>query len=297
MASESTAAPGTGLLGEARTRALLSAVLQQSAADEVEGVLEVGGEALTRFAHNAIHQNVVEAGATLEIRAAFGRRVGVASTNDLSPAGIERVVRQAEALARQAPEKPERPGLPDPAEWTAARPETAIPAYDEAAAGASPWQRAEAVGQICRRLAETGLWASGALSTSAGEFALLNSKGLFAYAPATEVGLTFVVESPTGDNSTYAQAVGWRWSQIDPQALADDAIRRAGAGKQPRVAPAGDYPVVLEPYAVVNLLEALSEAGMGALAVQEDRSWMNGRLGQRCLSHQLTLCDDAYDVD
>lgn len=34
---------------------------------------------------------------------------------------------------------------------------------------------------------------------------------------------------------------------------------------------------------------------MGALPVQEERSWMNGRLGQRCLSPLLTILDDAYD--
>ena len=52
---------------------------------------------------------------------------------------------------------------------------------------------------------------------------------------------------------------------------------------------------MLEPYAVASLLEAMAEAGMGALAVQEERSWMNGRMGQRCLSPEVTILDDAHD--
>jgi predicted Zn-dependent protease len=46
---------------------------------------------------------------------------------------------------------------------------------------------------------------------------------------------------------------------------------------------------------VVNLLEVFSAAGMGALAVQEGRSWMNGRLGQPCLSPRISITDDALD--
>jgi predicted Zn-dependent protease len=45
------------------------------------------------------------------------------------------------------------------------------------------------------------------------------------------------------------------------------------------------------------LLDALAEAGMGALAVQEARSWMNGRLGAPCLAPALTISDDAFDPD
>jgi predicted Zn-dependent protease len=282
------------MLGEQGARGVLEQVLRWSDAHETEAVLTTSSEALTRFAHNSIHQNVAEADAELQVRLAYGRRVGVASTNDLRPAGLQRAFAAARDQARHLPEAAEWPGLPDPAELP---PPEAAPAqaFDPAVPAASAESRAAAVGAICDQARAGGLLASGAFGTRYGETAVLNSHGLFAYAPATEVDLTFVVEQPSERASAYAQIAGWQLNQLDAPALAADACRRAHDARGPRRVPAGEYPVVLEPYAVVTLLEALSEAGMGALAVQEERSWMNGRFGQRCLAPELTIWDDAFD--
>jgi len=285
-----------GLLGRGATRGLLEDVLRLSPADETEVALESESAALTRFAHNVIHQNVAEFEAGLEVRAVFSGRVGTASTNDLTPAGLERVVSQACDMARHLPAQPDWPGLAEPAPAAAGAAQPApVLAFDEAVAGLSPAARAQPVLEICRAARGEKLLASGAFSTSYGESAVLNSRGLFAYAPATQVDLTFVVEQPEERASAYAHAVGWRLAQAGAERLASETVRRALASRQPRPMAAGEYPVVLEPYAFATLLEALSEAGMGALPVQEERSWMNERLGQRCLSPQLTILDDAYD--
>src|ERR1700682_4325280 len=103
-----------GLLGESRTRAVLEQVLRLSPADETEAALDTDNAALTRFAHNVIHQNVSETQANLEVRVVFGRRVGAANTNDLSPAGVQRALDQACALAQHLPDNPDWPGLADP---------------------------------------------------------------------------------------------------------------------------------------------------------------------------------------
>ncbi len=288
-----------GLLGEQRTQAILQSVLQAAAPSgpgaEVEASLTTSAEALTRFAHSAIHQNVAEFDAELDIRVALGRRVGTAATNDLSQTGIERAVALAMTEAQHVPEQAEWLGLPDPARFPATP--APVAAFDDAVAAASPKSRAALVGELCRAATGNGLLASGALSTNYGESAILNSRGLWAYAPNTEVGLTFVLEQPEAGASAYAHAAGWRLEQLDTPRLTADAVRRALAGRQPRRVAAGEYPVVLEPYAVVPLLDALAEAGMGALAVQETRSWMNGRLGRRCLAPTLSIADDAFDPD
>jgi PmbA protein len=285
-----------GLLGSNAVRALLEQVLRLSPADETEVALETETAALTRFAHNVIHQNVAEIDAGLEVRVVYSQRVGTSSTNDLSGAGLERAVAQACELARHLPEQADWPGLADPAGALAgvARPEPVL-AFDDSVAGLSPAAHAQPVLEVCRAAQVERLLASGAFSTSYGESAVLNSRGLFAYAPSTRVDLTFVVEQPDERASAYAHAAGWRLSQVSAERLAAETVRRAQASRSPRPIAAGEYPVVLDPYAFVTLLEAMSEAGMGALPVQEDRSWMNGRLGQRCLSPQLTILDDAYD--
>lgn len=285
----------TGLLGEAQTRATLEQVLRLSPADETEAALESGNAALTRFAHNVIHQNVSETHASLEVRVVFGLRVGAADTNDLSANGIQRTVDQACALAQHLPDNPDWPGLADP--LPAAGPDDPQPvlAFDEAVAGLTPAARARTVAEVCRAAHSEQLLASGAFSSSYGESAVINSHGLFAYAPATEIDLTFVVEQPDEKASAYGHAIGWQMAQVGVDSLALETVRRAKASRRPRPVPAGEYPVVLDPYAVASLLESLAEAGMGALPVQEERSWMNGRLGRRCFSPDLTILDDAYD--
>ena len=263
--------------------------MRLSEADETEAILSAADEALTRFAHNVIHQNVAEVDATLEVRAAFGTRVGIASTNDLSPAGIERATRQAGEIARHLPENPYWPGFPDP------RPLPKVTAYDQAVVSMTPELRARLVGDICRAARSSQLLASGGFSTGQEEYAVMNSKGLFAYAPSTPIELTFVMERLEESASAYVSATGWKLGQIDVEGLKRTAIDRAIRDRRPRAIRAGEYPVVLEPYAAVTLLEALAEDGMGALAVQEDRSWMNGRFGQPCLSPLITITDDALD--
>jgi predicted Zn-dependent protease len=57
--------------------------------------------------------------------------------------------------------------------------------------------------------------------------------------------------------------------------------------------PPGDYPVVLEPYAVVDIADMLGYLGFSALAVQEERSFFEP--GKRIGSDLVTLTDDASD--
>ena len=63
-----------GLLGEQPAQRLLQSVLaaaeRQAPTAEVEASLTTSAEALTRFAHSAIHQNVAEYDAELEVRVA-----------------------------------------------------------------------------------------------------------------------------------------------------------------------------------------------------------------------------------
>jgi PmbA protein len=278
-----------GLVGQAQIKDLLGHVLLLSEAKDTEVVLEVSNEFLTRFARNEIHQNVAETNLSLEVRAAFGSSVGMASTNDLSPSGLARVVDQACTVARHLPPKPHWPGFAEP------QPVPDVLAYDEAVVAMTPEARARMAGDIFHAAHTQHLLASGALATQQIEYAVMNSKGLFAYAPRTQVDLHFVVEHPNEAASAYAHAIGWRLAQLDTETLTQATIQRALAARNPRRIKADNYPVLLEPYAVVNLIEALSWAGMGAMAVQEGRSWMNGRIGQPCLSPLISITDDAFD--
>jgi predicted Zn-dependent protease len=267
---------------------LLKRVLSFSSADETEAVLLGLEEQLTRFANNTIHQNVAEANRYVAVRATLGKRVGVAATNDLTDAGLERAVEAAIAAAKLQPENPDFPGLPQPVNV----PE--IVAFDQATADCTPTKRAEDVRVVCQRAEEEGCVAAGAFRTGVQEWAVANSHDLFIYHPTTEADLTVVVM--TEDSSGFAQDASWKVAEVDVAASGEEAINKALRSRNPRPMEPGVYPVVLEPYAVHEILSSLCYAA-GANAVQEGRSWMSGRQGEGLMSPLISVWDDGLATD
>jgi len=278
------------MIGQKQTEILLEQVLSLSSADETEAML-LGLEAqLTRFANNTIHQHVAETNHYVVVRAALGKRVGIGATNDLTDAGLERAVEAAIAAAKLQPENPGFPGLPEPAGAPAGV------AFDEATAGCSPAERAQDVSVVCRKAEEAGCIAAGAFRTATHELAVANNHGLFAYHPATEADVTTVVM--TGDNASsgFAEDASWKVKEVDVVALGEEALEKALRSRDPQPIEPGTYPVVLEPYATHDLLATLAFAA-GALPVQEGRSWMSGRRGERLMSPLISIRDDGLDPD
>lgn len=97
----------SGMLGRQNARRLLEGVFSRSQADQTEAVLTIERLALTRFADSYIHQNVSTETPVLTVRAVLGARVGIASTTRLDDASIARVLDDATAIARYAPENEE----------------------------------------------------------------------------------------------------------------------------------------------------------------------------------------------
>jgi predicted Zn-dependent protease len=280
----------TFVLREKGVRELLERVLALSPADETEVSLSAVDESLTRFANNAIHQNVAESDASLQVRAVLGRKVGAASTNDFSPASLARIVETACEIARHQPDNPDFPGLPNP------RPIRQVASFDEAAAAASPEFRARAVAEVCKQASASTAVAAGAFSTASIETAIANSRGVWAYHPSTSVDFTLVITNDE-DGTGYAHGTSWRLDRVNTAALGVEALQKSLAARGPRLIPPGEYPVIFEPYAMADILENLAADGMGALAVQEGRSWMNGRIGRAALSPLISIWDDGLDLD
>ena len=59
---------------------------------DIEAMIDVSSDALTRFANNAIHQNVAERTVHLSVRPVIEGRTARAATNRLDAEGIKRVV-------------------------------------------------------------------------------------------------------------------------------------------------------------------------------------------------------------
>jgi PmbA protein len=279
---------GTTVQGKQKTIELMKDILRRSGAEQTEVIVMGTDEQLTRFANNEIHQNVSETNVTITVRVAQGKRVGIATTNDLSPDGLDRVVQMAQDVVTVQPENPNFPGFPDAPEADA------ISAFDDATAKYSPEGRARAVGVICQRAQQAGLNAAGAFSTAINELGVANSLGVLAYHAGTVADIVTVVMSE--DSSGYASERAWQVGRLDIAAMGSEAVNKALKSQNPRDLEPGTYAVVLEPYASQDLLQMLGFTGMGALAYQEGRSWMNDRLDQQVMAPSISIWDDGLDT-
>jgi PmbA protein len=275
------------MFGERHAKELCDQVLKQSGSDAVEVMLSFGDSALTRFANNTIHQNVAERNANIIVRCHVDQRLGTAITNRLDEKGLVETVEKARSNARASAVDPDHVGLAEPANY-----ET-VGSYDQATAELSPATRAQEVGVVCRIAAEKGLNASGAFSSGAEEVAFANSQGLFAYHAATKADFQTVVMSEDSSSRTHQSA--WRAADIPVTRLGIEAIDKAEKGRNPRDIEPGAYTVILDHYVTEDLLNGLNFYGMGAQAVQEGRSWMNDRLGEKVMSEMISIWDDGLD--
>ncbi len=134
---------------------ILEDALSFRQADDLELSLHGEVETNTRFANNAITQNTAQKNVTLDVTAAFGQKVGSASTNRLDADSLREVVTRAEQIALHA--EPDTEYLPPvgPSEYM----ET--PAYDEATATATPQTRAEVVQASAEFFDQHGLQLAG----------------------------------------------------------------------------------------------------------------------------------------
>ena len=256
-------------------------------ATEAEALVMTEDAALTRFANSQIHQNVAETNVAINLRYVVGKRVGVASSGRTDDEGLRRLVEQASAIAGVVEELEDWGGLPEPTSV-----EEVTAAYAPATADASPELRAEGVRAVIAAADDAGVTAYGSFSTGTETVAVANSKGIRTGGTRTVSQLLTVSMGPDGGTG-YAEQAAVDATTIDAAAIGRQASQTARASANAVALDAGDYPVVLEEYAVVDLLDMLGYLGFSALAVQEERSFVE--LGKRVGSELVTIVDDGRD--
>jgi predicted Zn-dependent protease len=270
--------------------ALAESLLHDAAregATEAEVLVVAESSALTRFANSEIHQNVAETSATINLRVAIGKRVGVASSGRTDSDGLRTLAANATAIARNVEELADWAGLPEPGPIPI-RPT----AFAAGTADATPEFRAEAVRAVISAADDAGVTAYGSFATAAETIAVANSNGVRAIEDRTFSQLLTVHMAP-GGGSGYAEVVATDATTIDAAAIGREAAAKAGTTSNPISVEPGDYPVVLEEYAVVDILDMVGYLGFGALAVQEGRSFY--QRGRRIGSDLVTIRDDPAE--
>ena len=271
-----------------------------SSADEVEVLFSGGQFALTRFANNAIHQNVAEENHVVSVRTVFGGRTARATTNKFDDESLRQVVRSSESLAKVQHPDPDLLRMPFEEEAAGLRPgltgEAPVPTrivpsrYFEQTAGITPELRAEGVREIVRVADRHTLTAAGVFSSGEYFEGIFNSRGLSRWHTQTsaEVSITMLA----ADSSGWQKANSPDVANLDPQRLADTAAQKAVETAHPREIPAGKYTVILEPAAVLDIVGFMFWDYSG-MAILDQRSFLTGRIGSRLFGENITIVDDV----
>lgn len=262
----------------------LDTVLNFSTADETAVILISEDLALTRFANSEIHQNVEERNTTVRVQTIWGKRMGVASTNDLTSAGLKEVVSKSMDLARYAPENPDFPGLLPP------EPVPAFEPYSLDVENFTPGKRADAVKTFVKIARASRLSCAGYVSASSSTVSYSNSRGARLSACSSLVNAELITFGET--SSGYVSRFSHCLQDVHFEEIAQEAVQKTLLGANPRELQPGEYPVILDTPAVVDILTYLAFYGFNARAVQEKRGFLTDRLGEQIFSPLVNIVDD-----
>lgn len=270
--------------------------LLRGGATEAKVVARAGQDLSVRVRLGEV-ELVEEAGTrSLAVRAVKGKRVATASTSDITPAGIERLVSDALELCELSQEDPFA-GLPDASEL--ARDYGDLKLFDPACSavtGAEAVERALRAERAARETDSRITNSEGAnFARSAGAFAMATSGGFRGGYAGTYASLSVQpVARDEGDKNRTAGywTAGRILSRLEPeQAVGREAARRTLALLGARKVPTGNYPVVFDPDAARSLLATLAGCVVGD-AIYRRASYLLDRLGTRVASECVTIVDD-----
>ena len=246
-----------------------------------------GRPALTRFANSFIHQNVGEAGVSVNLKVALpasadgGWRVAAASTTRVDSDGLAALVEGTLAAAALRPVDPDWPGVAPPAAVAD------VDHYDAATEDATPDERARRV----RAFVDAGpsLRAAGYCDTDGGSTAFANSAGQRAAGRSSRATIDGIHQ--TGDSAGSGHATAVRLADLDAVGVGAAAADRARRSQAAADIEPGEYEVVLEPECVATILIFLAFYGFNAKQVIEGQSGV--RLGEAQFDPAVSIWDDA----
>ncbi|HJR43722.1 MAG TPA: TldD/PmbA family protein [Gemmatimonadaceae bacterium] len=280
-------------LSRGDTEALAKRVLGFSGAEEARVTITSGVQGNTRFAVNQVSSGGDNHDTTVTVRSAFGKKSAFATTNKLDDASLKATVEISEKLARLSPDDPEAmpeleaQQIPERIDWS------------DATASLDPTGRAGTIRPITDSAKRENLVSTGYLESTAGSFAVANSKGLFAYGRSTSSILTTTVRTPDGTGSGWAGATDWDVSKIAPSELSARAVDKAKRSSNPVAIEPGRYTVVLEPTAVGNLVQLIAFS-LAARNADEGRSFFTkpgggNKIGMKVVDERVTIYSDPLD--
>jgi PmbA protein len=278
------------MLARDRASDIFDQIRRLSAADEVEVLFTGARFALTRFANNTIHQNVEEENCQASIRTNFGGRTAQATANQFDEDSLKRAVEATESLARVQDPDPDLLPMPDAREADDVDKSVRATRFFDQTAAITPGERASVVGQMVAAADRHKLTTAGIYSTSESLEGIFNSRGLARWHTQTlaEVSITMLAEDSSGWQKLNSPDV----RNLNPVQLSETAARKAVESAHPQEISPGKYTVILEPAAVLDIVGFMFWDYSG-MAILDQRSFLNDRIGTKLFGENIDIWDDA----
>ena len=278
-----------------QSAAIFDRIRRYSSADEVELLISGNRFALTRFANNAIHQNVADENQLISVRTNFGGRTARATTNKLDEDSLRRVVESSESLAKVQQPDPDLLPMPSANEASSniqgSDRATSVPSrHFSETADINLEARAESVRKMVEIAVRHKLTTAGVFSSAESVEGIFNSTGLRDWHEQTfaEISITMLGENSSG----WQKANSPDLRQLDPARLAEVAAQKALESRNPLDLGAGKYTVILEPAAVLDIVGFIFWDFSGQ-AILDERSFLNNRIGTQLFGTNINVWDDV----
>jgi PmbA protein len=281
-------APDEALSAQSELRRVIEAVLRiakSTDSEETEVHVDETCDALTRFANNAVHQNVAEHGLTVSVRTVVDGRTARATTNRMDEDSLRATIQASLSLAQSQPKDPRLLPLPGRQRYRS------VNRFVKHTAALTPEDRARVVRRACDLAITNGQVAAGIYSSGQSQMAMGNSRGLFAAYRQTRAEFSITMQEDPA--ASWAKANSADVRNFDSQKLAARASEKAHLAANARQLEPGRYTVILEPAAVLDLVGFLFY-DFAATALEDKRSCLNDRMGTQLFGKNITITDDVY---
>ncbi|MCI5081946.1 MAG: TldD/PmbA family protein [Saprospiraceae bacterium] len=272
---------------------VLKKIVGYSTADHCSISLGGSNNGNIRYARNTVSTAGMESNISLAVTAAFGKKTGTATTNELDDQSLRAVVKRAEELAKLSPENPEYMEPLGPREFDKAN------TFYESTAAITPEFRAEATRKSIEYIKKKGLVGAGFIEDGYGFSSIMNSKGLFAYNKSSSLDFTLTVRTKDGTGSGWVSRDVNDLKYFDIEEATSIALEKAYMSANAKAIEPGKYTVVLEPAAVSGLVGNMFYS-MGARSADEGRSFLSKegggtKLGEKIVDERITIYSDPQN--
>jgi len=265
----------------------------QTAGVEAEAYIETGSQTSILVDREQVEKLSRAGSKGLGVRVIRDGQMGYAFTSDFSPESVAKTTEAAITLAQVA-DSDEHRVLPDPQPL----PEDDLEIYDTAIENTAIEEKIA----LAKRIEQAALEADPrvVMTNRANYFDtvahvhLANTKGFDSgYVKTFAGGLVRAIAVDGDERATaFGFRVGTTLAEVDADAIGHEAGERAAKLLGGKPVPTQTATVVYSPFAAASLVGALSSALTGE-AMQRNRSFLQGKMGQEVGSDVLTLLDNG----